>query len=101
MIRCARFALRIRRAAQLASTSVPTLTGLERLAAAAGVGGGVGGFSDPSSAKKGNKLFKSLGFGASKQEETNDFTHMRCAWHVHVCVATIYVVYKGLLQHSG
>ncbi|CAM9584598.1 unnamed protein product [Ectocarpus sp. 12 AP-2014] len=68
---------RVVRAAQLASTSVPTLTGLERLAAAAGVGGGVGGFSDPSSAKKGNKLFKSLGFGASKQEETNDFTHMR------------------------
>eukprot|EP00903_Cladosiphon_okamuranus_P017508 g16126.t1 len=71
---------RVNRTAQLATSSVPTLSGLNSLAAAAGVGsGGVGGSSDPSGGKKGNKnkFFKSLGFGSSKQEESNEFTHMR------------------------
>lgn len=69
------------RTAQLASASVPTLSGLESLAAAAGAGGGGGGLADASGGKKGKKFFKSLGFGSSKQEETNDFTHMRCGGH--------------------
>ncbi|CAM9411508.1 unnamed protein product [Pylaiella littoralis] len=68
---------RVIRTAQLASASVPTLSGLESLAAAAGAGGGGGGLADASGGKKGKKFFKSLGFGSSKQEETNDFTHMR------------------------
>lgn len=63
--------------AQLASTSVATLTGLDTLAAAGGGAGGGGG-ADPSAGKKGNKLLKSLGFGSSKPEEQNDYTHMRC-----------------------
>lgn len=65
------------RAAQLATSSVPALTGLSTLAAAGGLGSGGGGSSDPSGGKKGNKFFKSLGFGSSKQEESNEFTHMR------------------------
>lgn len=60
--------------AQLASTSVPTLAGLDRLAAATG---GVGSVGQVDNAKKGHKFFKSLGFGSSKQEDVNDFTHMR------------------------
>ncbi|CAM9213982.1 unnamed protein product [Laminaria digitata] len=63
-------------AAQFASTSAPTLAGLDRLAAAAGSGAGASG-TDPSNGKKGNRFFKSLGFGTSKQEELNDLTHMR------------------------
>eukprot|EP00904_Undaria_pinnatifida_P003071 jgi/Undpi1/12765/HiC_scaffold_6.g02433.m1 len=62
-------------AAQLDSTSAATLAGLDRLAAAGG-GAGAGG-ADPSGGKKANKFLKSLGFGNSKQEETNDLTHMR------------------------
>lgn len=62
--------------AQLSSASVPTLSGLDRLAAEGGGGGGAG-YSDPSSGKKGNRFFKSLGFGSSKQAEANDYTHMR------------------------
>ena len=62
--------------AQFASASVPMLTGLDRLAAAAGSGAGAGS-ADPSNGKKGNRFFKSLGFGTSKQEELNDLTHMR------------------------
>lgn len=67
----------LRRAAQLATASVPTLSGLDVLTAAAGVGSGGGGVSDPSGGKKGKKFFKSLGFGTSKQEDSNEFTHMR------------------------
>lgn len=62
-------------AAQFASTSAATLAGLDSLAAAAGSGAGAS--ADPSNGKKGNRFFKSLGFGTSKQEELNDLTHMR------------------------
>lgn len=65
-----------RSAAQFASTSAATLAGLDSLAAAAGSGAGAGS-GDPSNGKKGNRFFKSLGFGTSKQEELNDLTHMR------------------------
>lgn len=69
-------------AAQLASTSIPKLHGLDRLAAA---GSSASGSAGPASGKKGNKFFKTLGFGASKQEPQNDFTHMRLALPAH-CV---------------
>lgn len=62
------------------------MSGLESLAAAAGVGGGGVGSADPSGGKKGKKFFKALGFGSSKQEEADDFTHMRCGSLLFLCV---------------
>ena len=77
-----------RRKAQLASTSVPMLSGMEKLVAnaargagtRAGAGGSVAavpGSSGGGTGETATKLFKMLGFGNTKQEETNEFTHMR------------------------
>ncbi|CAM9154148.1 unnamed protein product [Ascophyllum nodosum] len=79
---------RVTRKAQLASTSVPMLSGMEKLVAnaargagtRAGAGGSVAavpGSSGGGTGETATKLFKMLGFGNTKQEETNEFTHMR------------------------
>lgn len=69
------------RKAQVASTSVSVLSGMDRLAAEAGNGaGGGGGPAATGSSSTGGtatKFFKALGFGTSKQGDSNEYTHMR------------------------
>lgn len=67
----------------MASASVSVLSGMDRLAAEAGNGvSGGGGTTTGSSSGSGGggkatKFFRALGFGATKQEDSNEYTHMR------------------------